>query len=110
MKLRNLLIATLGVAAMAGAAGAASAMTPWQHQHPARVETNHRLTDLNRRIAFEHRTGRISAVQAHFLHARVKQIRFQEKRLAMRQGGHLSFREQVRLNHEASGVARHIPA
>jgi hypothetical protein len=110
MKLRNLLIATLGLAAAAGAAGAASAMTPWQAAHPARAEVNHRLTDLNLRIAQEHREGQISAFQARRLHAEVKQVRFQEKRLARSQNGRLDYRQTVRLNREASGVARRLPA
>ena len=110
MKLRNLLIAAMGLTVMAGAAGAASAATPWQAHHPRRVEVNHRINHLNRSIRVERREGKITARQAHYLHARTHAIRAQERRMAARDGGHLTRREQVRLNREEHGVRRHIPA
>ena len=109
MKLRNLLIAALGVTALAGAAGAASAETPWQAHHPRRVEVNHRLDNLNRSITHERREGDISGRRAALMHAHVHHIRMQERRYAAFHGGHISRYEQARLNHEENGVRRHIP-
>jgi hypothetical protein len=37
-------------------------------------------------------------------------IRVQERRDARRDHGHITRREQARLNHEETGVRRHIPA
>jgi hypothetical protein len=110
MQLRNLLIASLGLAMAAGAAGAASAATPWQAHHPHRVEVNHRLSHLNRDIRIDARHGRISPAQAARLEGRLRMIRHQERVMALRDGGHLSRFEQARLNHEEAGVRAHLPA
>lgn len=108
MKLRNLLIAAAGLAVTVGAAGAASAGTPWQNHHPRRVEVNHRLVHLNRSIRRERHEGEISAWQAHRLHARVHMIRHQERVFARHDGSHLTRGEQARLNHEETGVGHHV--
>ena len=110
MNFRNLLIAAAGLVMAAGAADAASAATTWQNHHPRRVEVNHRLTHLNRSIRQERREGELTAAQAGRMHARVHMIRLQERRFARHDGGHITRREQARLNHEENGVRRHIPA
>jgi hypothetical protein len=110
MKLRNLLVAAFGLTMAAGVAGAASAATPWQHDHPRRAEVNHRLDTLNGSIRRERGEGDVSAFQARHLHARVHMIRLQERRFAGRHGGHISRAEQMRLNREETGVRSHIPS
>jgi hypothetical protein len=110
MKLRNLLIAAVGLTMAAGAAGAASAGTPWQNHHPRRVEVNHRLANLNHSIREERREGQIGRFEARRLHARVHMIRHQERVYARHDGSHLTRGEQARLNHEETGVRHHIPA
>ena len=109
MQLRNLLIAAVGLTMAAGAAGAASADTPWQAHHPRREEVNQRLGNLNHSIRQERREGDINGWQAHRLHARVHMIRRQERFYARHDGGHLTRGEQARLNHEETGVHHHIP-
>jgi hypothetical protein len=109
MKLRNLLIAVAGLAVTAGAAGAASADTPWQAHHPRREEVNQRLGNLNGSIHHERHEGEISAWQARRMHFHVHQIRRQERFYARHDGGHISRWEQARLNHEENGVRHHIP-
>ncbi|MGH6955049.1 MAG: hypothetical protein ACREEW_00105 [Caulobacteraceae bacterium] len=109
MKLRTLLIAAASLAMAGGAAGAASAATPWQHHHRGRVEVNHRLGHLNRSINQERREGDLNHRQAMRMHAHVRHIRMQERRMAARHGGHLTWHERARLNHEESGVHNHIP-
>lgn len=110
MKLRQILIAAVGLAMAAGAADAASAATTWQAHHPRRVEVNHRLTHLNRSIRVERREGVLTPAKAAALHAKVHMIRVQERRDARRDHGHITRREQARLNHEETGVRHHIPA
>ena len=109
MQLRKLLIATLGLAVMAGAAGAAMADTPFQQDHPRREEVNHRLNELNRSIREERTEGDISAAQAHRLHRRAHFIRHEERVFARHHGGRLSVAEQAKLSHEETGLHRHIP-
>jgi hypothetical protein len=109
MKLRNLMIAAIGLAVTAGAAGAASADTPWQAHHPRREEVNQRLGNLNHSIRDERYEGGLTGWQARRMHFRVHQIRQQERFYARRDGGHLTRWEQSRLNHEENGVRHHIP-
>lgn len=110
MKLRTLIIAAAGLTLAVGAAGAASAETPWQAHHPARVEINHRLAHQNHMIRRERREGDLTAAQARRLHERDRMIRTQERRFAREHNSHLTRREQVRLNHEENAVHRHIPS
>jgi hypothetical protein len=110
MNIRNLLIAAMGAAVLAGGAGAASAATPWQHHHPRRVEVNHRIAHLNRSIRVDRREGKITAAEAGRLHRHVHQVRVQERRDARHFGSHITRREQARLNHEETGVRHHLPA
>jgi hypothetical protein len=108
MKIRNLLIAVVGAAAaLGGAAGAADAATPWQVQHPRRVEVNHRLTNLHRDVRVERRTGHLTPMEARRLQEREHMIRVQERRFARHDGGHITRHEQRRLNHEETVVHTH---
>ena len=108
MKLRTLLIAAAGLTMAVGAAGAASAETPWQAHHPRRVEVNHRLGNINHQIRHERRDGDLSAAQARRMHERDFALRMQERRFARHDGSHLTRREQVRLNHEETRLHRHV--
>jgi hypothetical protein len=91
-----------------GAAGAASAETPWQAHHPRRVEVNHRLHDINGQIRHERRDGDLTAAQARRMHERDYAIRMQERRFARHDGSHLTRHEQVRLNHRETMLHRHV--
>jgi hypothetical protein len=109
MQLRNLLIAAVGLAITAGAAGAASADTPWQARHPRREEVNQRLHNLNAGIRDERHEGGLTGWQARRMHFRVHQIRQQERFYARHDDGHITRWEQSRLNREENGVRHHIP-
>ena len=108
MKLRTLLIAAAGLTLAAGAAGAASAETPWQAHHPRRVEVNHRLERQNHQIRVERREGDLTAAQARRLHERDYMIRMQERRFASHRGGHIGYAEQARLNRQENAVRHHL--
>ena len=110
MNFRNLLIAAMGAAVLAGGATAASANTPWQNHHPRRVEVNHRLNHLNRQIRHERRDGDLTGRQARRMERHVHMIRLQERRDARHDGGHITRHEQARLNHKETRVGRHVPA
>jgi hypothetical protein len=108
MKLRNLLIAAAGLTMAVGVAGAASAETQWQYNHPRRVEVNERLHDLNRSISIDRRDGELNRWQAHRLRDHLHMIRLQERSYARRDGGHLTHWEQRQLNGEENGVRHHL--
>jgi hypothetical protein len=108
MKLRTLLIAAAGLTLAVGAAGAASAETPWQAHHPHRVEVNHRLHRINHQIRMARHDGELTAAQARRLHERDHMIRVHERHFARHDGSHLTRHEQARLNHEENAVHRHV--
>jgi hypothetical protein len=104
---KNTVLALGAVACLAGAT-AASAGTPWQNNHPRRVEVNHRLANQSRRIGAERRDGQITRAQAHALRAEDRGVRAQERFDASRHGGHITRREQRQLNRQENRVSRQI--
>jgi hypothetical protein len=102
------LMALMGVTLAGGAVTAASAETPWQANHPARVEVNHRLANQAVRVRAERRAGDISARKARLLRIADRHILRQERRMASRHGGHLTRAHVHRLNREENRVSRHI--
>jgi hypothetical protein len=108
MRIATLAIAGLTLAMAAGAATGALADTRWDHQHPRRDQVNDRLENQNRRIRIERREGEISPWQARRLHGEDYRIRLQEQRFARHDHGHITAREQRRLNREENHVSRQI--
>ena len=107
-KLKTLLAAAGLVVALAGAAGAAQADTPWQAHHPRREEVNNRLAVQNFRIHQARRSGDIGPLQAYRLHMADLRIRMQERWFASHNRGHITRAEQFRLNHEENRVSHRI--
>jgi len=106
MTLRNILIAAMSAAVLAGGATAALADTPWQQHHPRREQVNNRL---NHSIRDERGEGGVSGYQAWRLHQRAHFIRSQERYFARHNDGHITRGEQARLNHEENHLRHHIP-
>jgi hypothetical protein len=104
MKLRHLLIVAAGVATFVGAATSASATTEWQHNHPARVEVNHRRGYLNGDIQNARRDDHLTRLQALRLHVQANQVRYQERVFSHHNGGHLTLAEQARLNQDENHI------
>jgi hypothetical protein len=100
------LILTVSAVAVLGAAGVASAETPFQAHHGRRVEVNHRLAHLSHKITAERRAGLITRTQAHELRAQDRGIRAQERLDASRHGGHITKAEQRRLNRQENVLSR----
>lgn len=105
---KNALLVVMGLVLAGSAATSAFADTPWQANHPRRVEVNHRLAEQYRRIHEERREGELTARQAHRLHVADRHIRRQERRFARHDGGHVTRAEQHRLNREENKVSRQI--
>ena len=105
---RNLMLAAFGLVLAIGGAGAASADPHWQDGHPARAEVNARLENQSDRIREERHEGDINGRQAHRLRMADRHIRMQEHRFARHHHGHLTAREQWRLNHEENRISHRI--
>ncbi|HLZ99936.1 MAG TPA: hypothetical protein VKP66_18505 [Steroidobacteraceae bacterium] len=103
------LSATVIVAALAGAAGTASADTAWQKNHPRREEVNNRLANQNARIHRDVKDGTLTRGQAAALHHQDRQIRQEERDMASQNGGHITKSEKKVLNQQENGVSREIP-
>ena len=103
----------LAVAACAGilvacAAGSAFAENSWELSHPRRDQVNDRLANQSHRINQERREGELSHRQAHYLHREDHHIRQEERRMAARDGGHITHYDQWRLNRQENHVSRQI--
>lgn len=99
---------TAAAVSLACLAVPAMAVTPWQAAHPRRAQVDARLAMQDARIDREVRTGQISPAQAERLHGADQRLRDQERRMAARHGGHITPREQAKLNHEEDRLSRHI--
>ncbi|HJS88470.1 MAG TPA: hypothetical protein VJ738_00715 [Steroidobacteraceae bacterium] len=106
--LRTVLTAIAATASLACFVAPAMADTPWQAHHPRREQVNNRLANQNARIHQEVREGEMSHAKAARLHRADHRIRMQERRVAARQGGHITKRQQARLNRRENRVSRRI--
>ena len=101
--------ALLFIAAVTVGAGAASAETRFQENHPRRAEVIGRAHHEIARINEQRREGEISGFQARRLRAADRHVINQEQRMAYRNGGYITRQQQVRLNREENHIGRHIP-
>jgi Spy/CpxP family protein refolding chaperone len=99
--------ATLAV--LTAAAGAASADTAWQKNHPRREQVNHRLNNQDKRIHNDVKNGTLTKGQAAALHKDDHQVRQEERDMASQNGGHITKPEQHVLNQQENGISKQIP-
>jgi len=105
---RSVLGAVAATAALASFAAPVMAQTPWMAQHPRRAQVDARLRDQDARIDRAVREGRIGPDRAAKLHAADQRIREEERQMASMHGGHITAREQARLNAEEDRVSHRI--
>ncbi len=108
LKLTKLAAAAVAATLFAGTAGTAFADTPWEMSHPRRDEINDRLHNQDRRIDHERRDGEIGRGQAREEHREDHRIRHEERRMASRDGGHITRRDQHILNRQENHVGHQI--
>jgi hypothetical protein len=105
--LKVAMIAFAGVFA-AGLSASAMAETQWEKNHPRRDQVNDRLHNQNKRIHQEVKEGEMSKAKAAQLHREDHAIRKEERRMAARDGGHITKREQAKLNRQENAVSQQI--
>ena len=98
----------IGFAMIGGSICAAAANTPWQRNHPWRVQVNERLANQNRRIDAELRNGEITPWRARALHREDAAIRNEEDVMAGLNHSHLTPVEHRALNQQENAVSRQI--
>ena len=84
------------------------AQTKFDDTHPRRAEVNGRLGHQDARIHNEVKEGEMSHAKAARLHREDHSVRNQERRMASRDHGHLTRRDDARLNHRENRVSRRI--
>jgi hypothetical protein len=89
-------------------AGSAFAETAWDASHQRRDQVNDRMRNENQRINQERREGEIGRGQARQLHREDHQIRNEERRMAARDGSHITRFDQRVLNRQENRVSRQI--
>jgi len=105
----NTKLLTLGLIAFLGISTSSFAQTgKWDQTHPRRAEVNARLNNQDRRIQQERREGEIGRGQAARLHREDRSIRHEERHMAARHNGHITRRDQARLNRQENRVSRRI--
>ena len=106
--IRTVLTAVAAACSLACLAAPAMADTPWQAHHPRREEVNNRLSNQHARIHQEVKEGEMSHAKAARLHRADHRIRMQERRMAARNGGHITRRQKAMLNREENRVSHRI--
>lgn len=106
---RNTWVAASLTAALATfAASPARADSAWQAHHPRREQVNSRLARQNQRIHQQVRAGELTGAQAGRLRRADWRTRLTERRMARRNGGFITRRQQARLNRRESKISRRI--
>jgi hypothetical protein len=107
MKSRRLFF--LSLVALLGIANISMAQEPGHTKtHPSRAEVNQRLINLNHRIHDKEANREMSQRVADHLRQRGRQIHQEERRMASRHNGHVTKREQSRLNHQENHLSKKI--
>lgn len=105
---RTLTAAVLSVATLS-VAGAASADTRWDANHPRQDQVLDRVAHQKARIREERREGVISARQAHRMMRHEMRIARQDRMMAHGNGGYITRSQQKRLNREENHAGQYIP-
>jgi hypothetical protein len=90
--------------------GAFAQETQWQKDHPRRAEVNGRLANQDKRIQQGEKSGKLTPGQAKQLHQEDKAIRKEERRMAAKDGGHITKKDQAKLNRQENKVSKQIHA
>jgi hypothetical protein len=101
--------AALGAIAVFGIAGAASAETRWDHNHPRQHEVFNRVAREEHRAVVDHREGLISGRQEHHILASDHRIAREDRHLSRVNGGYISRGEQRALNRQENRVGARLP-
>jgi hypothetical protein len=107
-KLIRLATVAFASTVLMGAAAPAFAESEWDATHPRRDEVNDRLHNQDRRINQERREGELGRDQARQLHREDHRIRNEERRMAARDGGHITRADQHILNRQENRVSHQI--
>ena len=87
---------------------ASAQQTQRQQKHPRRTQVNTRLENQNDRIHQGVKSGELSKPEAKQLHKEDRHIRQEERTMAAKNGGHITKRQQRKLNRQENRVSGQI--
>jgi len=99
---RKLFSAAVTLALVAGTAAFA------QEDHPRREQVNGRLENQDKRIQEGEKSGKLSRGQARQLHQEDRNMRKEERHMAAKDGGHITKKDQAKLNRQENKVSKQI--
>ena len=103
---RNAIVTAMALILLSATASAQQ--TQWQKKHPRRTEVNTRLESQNDRIHQGMKSGELSKPEAKQLHKEDRHIRQEERTMAAKNGGHITKRQQRKLNRQENRVSGQI--
>lgn len=106
--IKMLIAVVVGVFVSTAFVHAESAKKEWKEKHPRRAEVNNRLNNQNKRIDQGVKNGSLTKDQAKQLHKEDRHIRREERRMAAKDGGHITKQDQQKLNRQENRVSRQI--
>jgi len=109
--MKKILILSLGLISMlclVSIKAGAEDQKDWNKEHPRRAEVNKRLANQNRRINQGVKSGQLTKDGAQKLKAEDRSIRRRERRMAAKNGGHITKAQEKQLNKEENAVSRQI--
>ena len=98
----------LALALVAAFTASARAEDHFNKTHPRRAEVNHRLNNQHKRVNEGVKDGDLTKKQAHQIKKEDRHIRQEERRMAARDGGHLTKADQRKLNRQENHVSNQI--
>ncbi len=107
-KSRNALLVASALLLGGMAMSASADEAKFDKEHPRRAEVNKRLENQDRRIKEEVKEGKMSKDEAAKLHKEDHKIRKEERAMASEHGGHITKKEQEKLNHQENEVSEQI--
>lgn len=105
---RSSMLFTAALMLAGSAAGSFADEGKFDQTHPRRAEVNQRLDNQDKRIHNEVKEGDMSKAKAERLHREDRHIRHEERAMASKDGGHISKREQHKLNRQENTVSQQI--
>ncbi|MGA7596118.1 MAG: hypothetical protein WCA64_13070 [Gallionella sp.] len=89
-------------------AGSFADESQFDKTHPRREEVNNRIKNQDKRIHREVKEGDMSKAKAARMHKKDRRIRKEERAMASKNGGHITKKEQRKLNRQENDVSKQI--
>jgi hypothetical protein len=105
--MKKILAVALGLVFLSSGAAFAG-KGQWKKNHPRRAEVNGRLKNQDKRIDAGVKDGQLSKQEAKQLHKEDRQTRKEERRMAAKDGGHLTKADQAKLNRRENRESKQI--